>query len=390
MTTTAPPRPAVGTAAIADAVRVAAATRTPLRIVGAGTWLDAGRPVQAAATLPMAALAGIVEYTPGDLTLTAQAGTPLSEIDRATRLEGQWLALDPFGDAGGTIGATVATASAGPIAHAFGLPRDNVLGLEFVTGAGAVVRGGGRVVKNVAGFDLTRLLVGSWGTLGAITEVTVRLRALSEVDETVALPFPTAPERGAALLAAVRRAPIAPLALELVSPTLAARLAVGEGSALLVRLDGNEELVGAQRTALAALGDAVAVPADVWARLRACEPPGAAVVRLSHLPARLADTWTQALRLVRPFAMAMVHASVGRGVARCVVPPAPATELGAALADTPFDGTRVFERLPADLWPVLAPTRVGDHLSRGVKRAYDPHDVLNPGILGERETSTHP
>jgi glycolate oxidase FAD binding subunit len=385
VTTTARPRPTAGTAAVVDAVREAVATHTPLRIVGAGTWLDAGRPVAAAATLSMTTLSGIVEYTPGDLTLTAQAGTPLTEIDRATRAEGQWLALDPFGDAGGTIGATAATASAGPLAHAFGLPRDNVLGLEFVTGAGAVVRGGGRVVKNVAGFDLTRLLVGSWGTLGAITEVTVRLRTLPEVDETVVLPFPAAPESGAALLAALRRAPLAPLALELASPALAARLGVGEGSALLVRLGGNEELVGAQRASLAALGDPIAAPANVWARLRGCEPPGAAVVRLSHLPARVADTWAHALRLVRPFGAAMVHASVGRGVARCVVPPAPDAELAAALSDSTFDGTRIFERLPADLWPALAPTPVGDHLSRGVRRAYDPHHVLNPGILGERE-----
>jgi glycolate oxidase FAD binding subunit len=386
MTATAHPRPTLGTAAIVDAVRDAAATRTPLRIVGGGTWLDAGRPVRAGATLHAGALAGIVEYTPGDLTLTARAGTTLAEIERATGAERQWLTLDPFGDSSGTIGATVATASAGPLGHGFGLPRDNVLGLEFVTGGGAVVRGGGRVVKNVAGFDLTRLLVGSWGTLGAITEVTVRLRALPDVDETVALPFPASPEQGAALFAALRRAPIAPLAIELVNPTLAHRLAVGGGSAILVRLGGNEELVRAQRATLAALTDLVAAPLDVWSRLRTCEPPGAVVLRLSQLPARIAASWAHALRLVRPFDAAMVHASVGRGVARCVIPPTPAGELEAALRDAAFDGTRIFERLPADLWPALAPTPVGDHLSRGVKRAYDPHHVLNPGILGERET----
>jgi glycolate oxidase FAD binding subunit len=326
-----------------------------------------------------------VEYTPGDLTLTARAGTTLAEIDRVTRAERQWLAIDPFGGAGATIGATVATASAGPLAHAFGLPRDNVLGLEFVTGTGVVVRGGGRVVKNVAGFDLTRLLVGSWGTLGVITEVTVRLRALPDVDATVALPFPESPEKVAALLAALRRAPVAPLALELLNPALARQVGVGEATTLLARLGGNEELVRAQRAALAAIGDCAAAPADAWGRLRRCEPAGATVVRLSHLPARAADTWGRALRTARPFAGALVHASVGRGVARCVVPPAPPIELRSAFSE-PADGTRIFERLPAELWPALAPTPVGDHLSRGVKRAYDPHHLLNPGILGESET----
>ena len=133
---------------------------------------------------------------PGDLTLTARAGTTLAEIERATAAERQLLALDPYGTARGTIGATIATASAGPLAHAFGTPRDLVLGLEFVTGDGAVIRAGGRVVKNVAGFDLTRLLTGAWGTLGVITEVSVRLRALPEMEESVALAVRDDGDRG--------------------------------------------------------------------------------------------------------------------------------------------------------------------------------------------------
>jgi glycolate oxidase FAD binding subunit len=108
-----------------------------------------------------------VSYNPGT-SPTARAA-PRWRAGPPTPAERQWLALDAFGSPEGTLGATVATASAGPLAHAFGTPRDNVLGLEFVTGEGEVVRGGGRVVKNVAGFDLVRLLTGAWGTLGAIT-----------------------------------------------------------------------------------------------------------------------------------------------------------------------------------------------------------------------------
>src|SRR5436190_19613663 len=161
--------------------------RQALRIVGSGTWLDANRPVRADARLSTTALAGVSEYVAGDLTITVGAATTLAEIARVTARAGQWLTLDPHGEDQGTIGATIATASVGPLAHHFGLARDVVLGLEFVTGAGDVVRGGGRVVKNVAGFDLARLLTGSWGTLGVITEVTLRLRALPEVDRTVAI-----------------------------------------------------------------------------------------------------------------------------------------------------------------------------------------------------------
>ena len=167
----------MSTAAVVAAIKESEKGRTPIRISGGSTWLDAGRPVRANKTLSLAGDTGVVSYVPGDLTLTVRAGTPLSEIDRVTREHDQWLPLDPYGSPDGTIGATIATASAGPLASSFGLPRDLLLGLEFVNGRGDVVRGGGKVVKNVAGFDLSRLLTGSWGTLGVITEVTVRLYA---------------------------------------------------------------------------------------------------------------------------------------------------------------------------------------------------------------------
>ena len=223
-------------------------------------------------------LSGITHYTPDDLTLTARAGTTLAEIAAATAAKDQWLTLDPFtvADHGGTIGATFATASAGPLAHALGLPRDIALGVEVVTGHGDVVRAGGRVVKNVAGFDITRLQTGAWGTLGVITEITVRLRARPEVDETVAVTWAGPVEQAAAHFApALHRAPVAPLAAELLHSTLAAHLGVsapGAGRAvLLLRLGGNSERVAAERAALNELGDAAAVDGDVWALLRRCE-----------------------------------------------------------------------------------------------------------------------
>jgi glycolate oxidase FAD binding subunit len=391
--------------AVAECVRGAAAAGTRLRVRGRGRWLDAGRPVAADAGLATDRLVGIVEYTPGDLTLTALAGTPLAEIERATRAEGQWLPLDPFGAPDGTIGATVATSSAGPLAHAFGLPRDNVLGLEFVTGTGDVVRGGGRVVKNVAGFDLVRLVTGSWGTLGVVTEVTVRLRALPEADATVVLPLPADAAAARALVAAVvaaQRTTLAPVTLELVSAPLAARLSLGTGGrpALLARLAGNAEHVAAQRAALSALGDTADTPAGVWDALRTAEPPDAAVVRLSHLPSLLFEVWRHALAAVDGMPGALVHASVARGVARCIVPSPDAERLAAAFApgrlavgDAP--GTQIFERLPAPLWPRLSPSAMGRdaaaaRLSRRVKDAFDPQGVLNPGIMGERSGGTPP
>src|SRR5688500_6843634 len=134
--------PSAATRAVRDAVLEAASSCTPVRIVGAGRWLDAGRPVtEGARPLSLAADAGITDYVPGDLTLTARSGTSLAAIAQTTAPEGQRLALDPFGQDSGTIGATVATGSSGPLAHLFGGPRDKVFGLEFVTGAGTIARG---------------------------------------------------------------------------------------------------------------------------------------------------------------------------------------------------------------------------------------------------------
>ena len=391
--------PSAASTAVRDAIREAAASRMPVRIVGAGRWLDAGRPVtQGARVLSLAADAGITDYVPGDLTLTARAGTSLAAIAQATAPEGQRLALDPFGPGDGTIGATVSTASCGPLAQLFGGPRDNVLGLEFVTGAGTIARGGGRVVKNVAGFDLARLLTGSWGTLGVITEVTLRLRSRPERDETISIAMPADGDAFAERVERARVLPAAPWALELVDDALSARLGLARGVRLLVRLGGNASVVSSQRESFAAIGEVSTASPDIWDRLRAAEPEGSLVFRLSDLPSRLALTWRAALRAVDRFQGAMVHATVGRGVVRCIIPrtamggiddmrvqPGESHPIVRALGLQPSTPGRIFERLPGPLWNVLAPTPANDHLSRGVRSAYDPHRLLNPGILGDSQ-----
>jgi glycolate oxidase FAD binding subunit len=175
-----------GDVEIAAAVRDAAAARSPLRIVGRGTWLDAGSPVDASERLSLADDAAIVAYVPDDLTVTARAGTTLGELAATLSVQDQWIALDPEGASDITIGATVATCSYGPAAAFFGTPRDQVLGMTVVLGTGEIVHAGGRVVKNVAGFDLTRLMIGAWGTLGVITEITLRVRSRSMRRDSVA------------------------------------------------------------------------------------------------------------------------------------------------------------------------------------------------------------
>jgi glycolate oxidase FAD binding subunit len=353
-------------------------------VVGRGTWLDAGRPVRDAAPVVLDRLSGIVDYTPGDLTLTARAGTTLAEIADATRAHGQWLALIPWGGDAGSLGATAATATAGPVSGALGAPRDVVIGLETVTGAGDAVRGGGRVVKNVAGFDLTRLMVGAWGTLGIVTEVSVRLRGLPEREVTVALPLPNALPALADVLTKLRTIGIVPLALEMVSETLATRLGLAAGPALLVRIAGNVESVTAQRAALATIDEPVEIDDAVWSRLRTSDLLDCSIVRMSSSVGRFAETWVAAQRLAAA-TNGHVHASVMRSAARVVMPHTDGTLPADALAMLQAGGrdTRIWERLPNDLWSVVAPSAVNHRLATGVRAAFDPHHLLNPGILGE-------
>jgi glycolate oxidase FAD binding subunit len=175
-----------GDAEIAAAVHDAADNHAPLRIVGRGAWREAGDAITASQRLDLGSDNGIVSYVPGDLTVTARAGTTLRELGQVLGANDQWIALDPEGGLDVTIGATVATCSYGPAAELFGTPRDQVLGMTVVTGAGDIIKPGGRVVKNVAGFDLTRLMIGAWGTLGVITEVTLRVRSRKMRAESMA------------------------------------------------------------------------------------------------------------------------------------------------------------------------------------------------------------
>ena len=367
---------------IADRVHQARAARTPLRIRGAGHWLDAGRPCRATEVLDLAPHSGIVEYEPGDLTLTARAGSSLADIAAATRAEGQWLPLDPFGPADGTLGATIATGSAGPLSSAFGTPRDQVLGCEIVTGGGIVVRAGGRVVKNVAGFDLVRLSIGAWGTLGVITELSVRLRALPEVEHTLAVDA-----SAAEAWRWLRATEFVPLAAELVSPSVAAALGAGDRTTLLIRLGGNDAYVAAARQSASALGPARDIAASVWGALAGVEPAGASVIRLSTAPSRVAPLWERAASIVER-AGGSAHATLQRGVVRCILPAADHTaeesaRLRGIIGALQHLGTSVVERLPAQLWASLVPATTVDPLSVRIRDAYDPDRLLNPGVLGE-------
>ncbi|WP_225009229.1 FAD-binding protein [Novosphingobium percolationis] len=168
-------------AIIADA----AASGRKLELRGGGTKADFGAPREAE-IVSLTALSGVVDYDPAELVLTVRPGTPLAEIEALVAGEGQMLAFEPWGDAAATIGGTVAAGVAGSRRVTAGSARDHLLGLTAVSGRGEVFVAGAKVVKNVTGYDLPKLLAGSWGRLAAMTELTLKVLPAPRVTTTLA------------------------------------------------------------------------------------------------------------------------------------------------------------------------------------------------------------
>ncbi|MEL6808440.1 MAG: glycolate oxidase subunit GlcE [Pseudomonadota bacterium] len=192
-------------AEVAEAVRGA---NGPLTVRGGGTR-SVGRPASAD-VLDVSGLSGVTLYEPGALTIVAQAGTPLAEIEATLAKENQRLAFEPYSLTGllgtkgaSTIGGVIATNASGPRRIQAGAARDFALGVRFVDGAGTVIKNGGRVMKNVTGYDLVKLMSGSWGTLGVLTEVSLKVLPSVEATATLVIADLTPAQAVAAMSAAL-------------------------------------------------------------------------------------------------------------------------------------------------------------------------------------------
>ncbi len=357
----------------------ASAERQTVRIVGSGTKLDWGRPgVEADLELHTSRLDRIVEHNAGDLTATLEAGVPLALAQRTFAAAGQMLALDPpLGpEPGPTIGGVVATADTGPLRHRYGAPRDLVVGATVALSDGTIARAGGKVIKNVAGYDLAKLFAGSFGTLGLILSVNVRLHALHDNSAT-ALGAATDPDQ-------IARAAVALAAFPGEFEALDVAWRAGRGG-LLARCAGPEAPRRAQRTAklMRELGlrevDVTADDGRLWERQRAGQrSTDEAVVRVAAAPGSLAEV----VRATDGSAGTLVG-RVALGCSYVTVEPAAIGQLRrelsrlrghAVLLDAP--GTA---RADADPWgEVPAPAL---EVMRRVKQRFDPSATCNPGLF---------
>ncbi len=372
------------TAADAAALlRACADEGAAVRIAGGATKRGWGRPVPEAGTvLETSGLAAVAEHNRGDLTAVLGAGLALRDLAALLEPAGQMLALDPpLGDgAAATVGGAVATGDSGPLRHRYGAPRDLVLGITVALSDGSLAKAGGKVIKNVAGYDLSKLFSGSFGTLGAIVELAVRLHprppAVATATGTTDDP------------AALQRAAIALAQSSLEAQSLDVRWEDGRGT-VLARFAG-AAAAGQAAAAERALGGAGVEAATVeddealWAAQRAGQRSVAgAVVRVSGRPSRLADACAAA-----GAAEATLVGRAALGLWWIALPAASDGDLADAV-------TRVRERLaPAPGVVLDAPAAVRgaldpwDHpdgpeqeLMRRVKRRFDPTATCNPGLF---------
>jgi glycolate oxidase FAD binding subunit len=369
--------------AVGELAEVIAGATAPLRLVGHGTWLHGRGPFVSDTLVSLAGIRGIVHYEPGDLVVTARAGTSLEELAHATRAHGQMLALAPYGSPRSTIGAVIATAAAGPLTLGDLTVRDLVLGVTTVTGSGDVVQAGGRVVKNVAGFDLVRLHTGAWGTLGAITEVSVRLHAIPEVDAIMVGTLEQELVRALPALVANR----APLPMQLVCTP-------GRPPELWARVSGNRARANALTTRLGALGVTALSHVESAAPLRHT-PADAIVLRIR---AALSDAVPVIVSARDHFADATLHYDVARGSLRVIMPTRSSDVLHATISrflhaaahDASHDTSHRITHGPSHTraqHPVSVIVEQGrtvspepSALDAGIKRALDPRRILNRTI----------
>jgi glycolate oxidase FAD binding subunit len=364
---------------LARIVGEAARGGTALRIRGGGTR-SVGNPVEGE-VLSTARLVGVELYEPGALTLVVRAGTPLAEVEAALAAERQRLPFEPMdhrhllGTTGEpTIGGVAAANVSGPRRVQVGAARDFMLGIRFVDGTGTVLRNGGRVMKNVTGYDLVKLMAGSRGTLGILTEVAFKVLPTPDATATLTVACPAAGRAVEAMSAALG------------SPFEVSGAAHDPGRGTLIRIEGFEASVTYRADRLAALlasfgtvaveraADAVA---ETWRAVRDALPfAGTAedvwriAVRPSAAPevcGRLGDA-----RLLLDWGGGLVWAGV----------PAE-TDMRAALAGLPAHATLVraeaatrrrFGAFPPEAAPVAA-------LSAGLRARFDPHRILNPGLM---------
>jgi glycolate oxidase FAD binding subunit len=345
---------------------------------GRGTKAPLSTPPEGAAALDVSGLSGLIEYEPGEFTFTALAGTPIAEIDAALAEHGQFLPFDPpLVEAGATLGGTVAAGLSGPGRYRYGGVRDFILGARYVDGAGEVVRTGGKVVKNAAGFDISKLMVGGLGALGVLVELSFKVFPKPEAYATLRVPHSTLDD-ALATLHRLTSSQMDFFAIDL-EPTPA-------GAILEVRLGGLVAALPERLARLRALtgGGDIRMDAEDAACWRAAReftwlPEGSTLVKVPVTPGRIARLEADLTGLGEPstgsgHALPSLPArrySAGGQVAWIAWPSAALDDLDVGLKTQDLSGLVVLGQ-PGAARSARLGARTGQSFERRVKAALDP------------------
>ncbi|TMB05951.1 MAG: FAD-binding oxidoreductase [Deltaproteobacteria bacterium] len=362
-------------ASVAEAARVMeqlAREGRRVGFVGGGTELELGAlPERIDAVVRTRGLRRIVEYQPADMVMVVEAGVTLAEIQAAAREHRQRLALDPPWPDRATIGGIVATGAFGPRRARYGAVRDLIIGVQLVRADGAIAHGGGKVVKNVAGFDLPKLACGSLGTLGLIAVANFRLHPLPEASETVLARGLSAADVTKTMLR-LREAQLEAVAL--------CALRAGQGFDLALRFEGFGKGVEQQVARLLQMVKASRGEEGFWARHDQVRTGGPLRVKVAALPTDLAEVD----KLLAPLGAAFAwYPSLGLGFASGPAPGQAASVLADARAGlVRRGGSLVVQAAPAEIrarvdpWGPPPPSFA---LLQRMKDNFDPGHRLNPG-----------
>jgi len=394
-------------AEVEQAIQWALAGGKALELVGQGSKRAIGRAAQWDATLDLSGLSGVTLYEPAELVLSAKAGTPLAEIEALMAASGQELAFEPMDygpllggpGAAGTIGGTLAANLSGPRRIKAGAARDHFLGFSAVSGRGETFKSGGRVVKNVTGYDLCKLLAGSWGTLAAMTEVTVKALPRGETEETIIALNLDDVSAGKLMTATVGTAADVSAAAHLPAPVAArvAAITAASGAVTAFRLEGVAPSIAHRKAVLEKLTApfgtlatlAEAASRALWRAVRDVAPFAAAgpagkryVWRISTAPSRGVSVGR---KLVDQAGAEIMYDWAG-GLIWVALPPT--DDAGAALvrsAVAAAGGHATLIRAPAAVRAAIGvfepePAALAA-LTKRVRESFDPRGVLNAGRM---------
>ncbi|MFQ5830544.1 MAG: FAD-binding oxidoreductase [Candidatus Methylomirabilia bacterium] len=371
---------------------------------GTGERMGYGNlPARVDFVVDLSRLSAVVEYQPDDLTVTVQAGTTLEALAARLAARRQFLPLDPPRAATRTVGGMVATNDGGPLRLRYGTARDLLLGVRFIQADGTGTWGGAKVVKSVTGYDVPKLLVGSLGSLGILTELTFRLHPFPEVEGEWLVSFPSVEQAGA-FVASVLDSSLQPSRLELLNGEALRALGLAPSSAAVAVWIGSvDEAVRSQADTLLAFasrhgGDRRAMrEGDLWRRLgQLLASSGNLLLKVITLPALTAQRLSAMEELAAAYGLsALVVAEAGDGVLHVRLDGNLSVERWEEAVIVPLrtrvaqeGGSVVVEGAPRalkerlDVWGPLEPTALA--IMKRLKAEFDPRGVLNPGRFVDR------